>query len=137
MRQEQLPSLVTVALGVWMMASPFVLGYGHLPYAMGNAVVAGALITLLALSRVLRATGEWASWAIAAVGFWLLMAPTALGYEEALSAVSNDRGVGVFALGLGVWSALVQRPKRQPRPTEFASAEPSEEELRRRDEGRD
>ena len=44
-------SLISVAVGVWLIAAPFVLGYGHGPHAMSstwNDVIVGAIVVLLA-----------------------------------------------------------------------------------------
>ena len=44
-------SLISVAVGVWLIAAPFVLGYGRGPHAMSstwNDVIVGAIVVLLA-----------------------------------------------------------------------------------------
>jgi hypothetical protein len=40
---------VEVALGVWLVASPWVLGFADTALAMQNAVLAGLMVTILAL----------------------------------------------------------------------------------------
>lgn len=40
---------VNAALGIWLLASPWVLGFSGLATAMWNAVIVGAVIALLAL----------------------------------------------------------------------------------------
>lgn len=44
-------SLISVAVGAWLIAAPFVLGYGHEPHAVTsiwNDVIVGAIVVLLA-----------------------------------------------------------------------------------------
>ena len=52
---------VEVALGVWLMASPWLLGYSGLGLAMQNAVFVGLLVTILAL-WVLGTDDEYGGW---------------------------------------------------------------------------
>jgi hypothetical protein len=39
-------------LGIWLVISPFLLGFGHLTHAMLNNMIVGVLIALLALTSV-------------------------------------------------------------------------------------
>jgi hypothetical protein len=44
-------SMVNVAAGVWLIAAPFVLGFGHDPHAASstwNDIIVGAIVVLLA-----------------------------------------------------------------------------------------
>jgi hypothetical protein len=52
---------VEVALGVWLMASPWLLGFANLGLAMQNAVFVGLLVTVLAL-WVLGTDDEFGGW---------------------------------------------------------------------------
>jgi len=45
-------------LGVWVLVSPWVLGYWRITPALWNQVVAGVLITLLALWGIVGAAEE-------------------------------------------------------------------------------
>jgi len=52
---------VEAALGVWLMASPWLLGFAGMATAMQNAVFTGLLVTILAL-WVLGTDEEYGGW---------------------------------------------------------------------------
>jgi hypothetical protein len=58
---------VEVALGVWLMASPWLLGFADSMVAMQNALFCGALVTILAL-WVLGTDDEYGGWLHRLVG---------------------------------------------------------------------
>jgi hypothetical protein len=45
-------------LGVWLVISPFLLGFGHLMSAMLNNIIVGTLIAVLALASILASKLE-------------------------------------------------------------------------------
>ncbi|SFQ02775.1 SPW repeat protein [Tranquillimonas alkanivorans] len=94
-----------LALGIWLIIAPFVLGYSGLPAPLWNDLVCGLLIAILAGVRLGKpAHAEWASWTNAGIGAWLIIAPWVLaGYLSA--AVWNDVIVGIVVLVLGAYSA--------------------------------
>lgn len=110
-----------VALGLWLMCSPFVFGLAQLwleaaaplaPNGRGLAysatwmtmsdILSGALIVVFGLLSLARDAG-WARWSVAALGFWLLFAPL-LFWTPSAAAYANDTLVGalviVFAVAL-------------------------------------
>lgn len=48
-RPQMWPEWVNLVLGIWMIISPYVLGFSNLPTATGNSIVLGILIALDAL----------------------------------------------------------------------------------------
>ncbi len=47
-------SWITLALGVWLIISPFVLGYWRVTSALWSQVAAGVLVSLIALWQVIE-----------------------------------------------------------------------------------
>ncbi|MBX6746987.1 MAG: SPW repeat protein, partial [Acetobacteraceae bacterium] len=43
---------LNIILGIWLIISPWVLGYSGLPWPLWNNVVCGILIALLAAARI-------------------------------------------------------------------------------------
>lgn len=110
-----------IALGLWLISSPFVFGLtqnwmqaGELmgPTGRGLAysstwmtmseVITGALIVWFGLLSLSRDAG-WARWTTAALGLWLLFAPL-LFWTPSAAAYANDTLAGalviVFAVGI-------------------------------------
>ena len=110
-----------IALGMWLLASPFALGLAQqwmepgalpAPNARGlvysatwmtiSEMVTGALVVVFATLSLSRDAG-WARWITAALGLWLLYAPIVLWTPNA-AAYASDTLVGslliIFAVAL-------------------------------------
>lgn len=104
---------VNVALGIWLMAAPTVLGFSGVARTndriVGPVVAACAIIALHEVGRPLRRVNQL-------LGLWLLLAPWVLGYGFVpllnstvvgllLMSCSLVRGASRQQLG-GGWSSL-------------------------------
>jgi hypothetical protein len=101
------PAYLNVIAGIWLIISPWVLGYTG-GDAVWNAVIFGAAVGLLALAPItggLQAT--WASWLNMASGVWLFVAGFWL--ESSAQASWNDWILGVIVFVLGAWAATPAR----------------------------
>lgn len=102
--------LVSVALGLWLMASPAVLGYGD-PARAADQIVGpiAASFAAIAISEVTRAVRR----VNYLTGAWLLLAPWVLGYGldgAGLGATVNSLTVGLLLVGLAtVHGTVTQR----------------------------
>src|SRR5690606_4623940 len=74
--------------------------------AFWNDLLMGVLVGILAGARLSRpgASTKAASWLIAVIGAWLVIAPFVLDYVSE-AATRNDVIVGALLLILGIWSA--------------------------------
>lgn len=95
-RWSQIPLLV---LGLWLIVSPFSLGYRSLPMIWSD-IISGLLV--MALGAIAFRTGRaWAAWANTFVGLWLAFAPLVFWAPDA-AAYANDTLIGglvaVFAV---------------------------------------
>jgi uncharacterized membrane protein len=119
------PHFVNLALGLWLLASPYSLGYlsahdvdpGVLrvmnerdlwPVETRNLLMtwsdalSGLLIVIFSLlSLSPRRRFSWAQWANATVGFWLLVAPLVF-WAPLPSAYHNDTLVGAMVIAFSV-----------------------------------
>lgn len=99
-----------IAAGVWLLAAPFVLGYGGITAAVTNSIVVGLVVLSLAWYRTANPSRTMgASWTNALLGGWLIVAPFVLGYSATTAAVTNDIIIGLVVLSLGTASALAGR----------------------------
>lgn len=98
-----------VVLGIWLIVSPFILGYtdtGTLAaphsYAIGIAV---AIFAFAALYRFYR----WEEGVNLALGLWLIAAPFVLNFSNVGPALWNHVIVGIL-IGIDSLLVLMQRP---------------------------
>lgn len=101
MRRDTLwAHFVNIALGVWLIFSPFALGFRSEFGMTISDVASGALVVLFgALSLSKRFS--WAQWANVFVGIWLLFAPLVF-WTASPAAYVNDTLVGTLVISLAV-----------------------------------
>ncbi|MBU2886536.1 NAD-dependent epimerase/dehydratase family protein [Gilvimarinus agarilyticus] len=92
---------LTIALGLWLIASPEAMGYGDAPLAISDRIcgVLLALFGTMAISWRLRAV----RWASVLVGLWLMFAPLVF-WTPSAGAYLNGTVMGMLAIG---FAALV------------------------------
>jgi uncharacterized membrane protein len=95
-RWSQIPLLV---LGLWLIVSPFSLGYRSVPMIWSD-VISGILVTVLAVIAF-RTKRVWAVWANTFVGLWLAFAPIAFWAPDA-AAYANDTLIGMLVVTFAV-----------------------------------
>ncbi len=95
-RWSQIPLL---ALGLWLITSPFTLGYKS-GLLTGSDVISGLLVIVLAVVAF-RTGRAWAAWSNTLVGLWLAFAPLAFWAPEATS-YANDTLVGALVVVFAV-----------------------------------
>lgn len=106
-------------LGLWLVVSPFALGYGVVGgwfTGHGNEVLTGVVVVVVALTGAMApADAWWAGPVTAAAGAWLAAAPWLVGYREQVdptAATVNDVVVGCAVAALGVAVAAATRRQR-------------------------
>jgi hypothetical protein len=92
-------NLVCIVIGVWLVTSPAALGYESRLMTVSDMGSGAAVIVLGALSLAPRR--YWASWAICAVGVWLLFAPL-LFWAPTPAAFANGLLAGALLILLSV-----------------------------------
>ncbi|MEX1016863.1 MAG: vitamin K epoxide reductase family protein [Phycisphaeraceae bacterium] len=103
--------LACSAVGVWLIGSPASLGYAWTATGWSEWV-SGALAGVLGVVAI-HPRRWWASWALCALGVWLLFAPLAFGTVHA-AAYLNSTLSGILLVGLSVigtrrlWAQPVQ-----------------------------
>ena len=95
--------ILLLALGLWLIAAPFTLGYRSTALAASD-VMSGIVIFALALAAMF-VHRAWLMWAATAVGLWLAVAPLIFWAPESAS-YANDTLVGalviVFSIIIGM-----------------------------------
>ncbi len=97
---------VNLVLGLWLLASPWALGFVTEQAPTRNAWVVGVVIAVAALAALV-AFNKWEEWVEAALGAWLIISPYLLGFTPQMNATLNQAIVGIIVAGLAVWSVMV------------------------------
>jgi hypothetical protein len=98
-----------LVLGVWLILSPWLLGFSGTPAATWNAVVVGVVVALMALLH-LRGGPMWEEWLNVLLGVWLILSPWLLGFSGVGNAMWNALIVGVLVGALAL-SLTREKPK--------------------------
>lgn len=93
---------VSALLGVWLISSPWVLGFQAESVAMSNAVVAGIALLAVALGAIFI-PAAWEEWTESALGLWLIISPWVLKIESLEWARISAVSTGVAVLVLALW----------------------------------
>jgi hypothetical protein len=104
---SQVPLLV---LGLWLIVSPFSLGYRSVPLIWSD-IISGILVTVLAVIAF-RTKRVWAAWANTFVGLWVAFAPVVFRTPDA-AAYANDTLIGMLVVTFAV---LIPMMMKMPGP---------------------
>lgn len=94
-------SFINFLAGVWIIISPYTLGYSSMNSALMNNMTFGAIIAILALVRIANAKRyESLSWINTILGLWIIVSPFIIGYPTVVSQLDNVvAGLVVAILG--------------------------------------
>jgi hypothetical protein len=81
-------SAINIVLGIWLIISPFVLGYTRYQVSEWNAIACGVAVFLLALAA--------STWGTLIVGIWLIISPFVLGFSAWPTMLWNNVIVGAL-----------------------------------------
>lgn len=101
--------VISLILGVWLILSPWLLGFALMQAATWNAIAFGIVIALMAFMALFE-FHAWEEWADMAVGVWLIVSPWVLGFAMAdvaggyTAAAWNVVIVGILTFGMAAWS---------------------------------
>ena len=91
-----------LVLGLWLIASPWLLQFSGAPAAAWNAWISGAIIGVLAAAALYQVQ-QWEEWVNALAGLWLVVSPWALGFSADQVTTWNAVIVGVLVLCVAGW----------------------------------
>jgi hypothetical protein len=107
--QVKLASGLNILFALWLIASPFILGFAQVSAsAMWAAIVVGVIVLILAWIREASPDGAtWPSWVNVVLGVWTVIAPFVMGQARLSGAmVISDIITGAAFIIFGAWSAL-------------------------------
>ena len=103
MTRKRWQDWITLALGIWVLISPWVYGFAASGVATANAVVLGAVVIVYSAVE-LSVPRVWEEWLMLIGGLWLLVSPWVLGFEAKTAAVWNTAVSGIVIALLAVWA---------------------------------
>jgi hypothetical protein len=110
-RWQDFPDML---LGVWIAASPWVLGFAdEYPWATWNAVIIGGVILVLAAID-LEFFSKFDEWAMSALGAWSIASPWALGFAGHRAATVSMVVAGIAVVALTLWELAANSDKHKP-----------------------
>lgn len=98
------PDAGNFLLGLWLVASPWVLGYAGETNAAWNTYIIGVVIAALA-ALAFFAQQKWEHWVSLAIGAWLIVSPWVLAYSALQAAFWNQIVTGIIVCALAIWAA--------------------------------
>ena len=100
--------IVNALLGVWVVLSPWALGFQDTTTAMSNAVVIGLALIAAAMGAIL-VPRAWEEWTEGALGLWLIASPWVLGFSTQRQAMLGAVVTGVLVAALALWTLLIDK----------------------------
>jgi hypothetical protein len=98
---------VNVILGVWMIASPWLLtvAAGAEPTAWNSWSIGAGIVALAFLAMYKPAV--WGDTAGIILGAWLMASPWLLGFNSAPAAATNAVVIGALVIGYALWAMRI------------------------------
>src|SRR5262249_48145112 len=94
---------IGLALGAWLLVSPWVLGFSDQAAPTMNALIMGSILVLDEMLEL--AVHELAEeWLDLVAGLWLMISPLVLGFANQPAASWNTVAVGVLTVLFAAWA---------------------------------
>ena len=97
--------VVSMVIGVWLIVSPWVLGFENDRLMMANFVIVGVALMGLALGAIF-VPKAWEEWSECALGLWLIISPWVLAFSQYQDATRNALASGSAVILMAIWSLL-------------------------------
>lgn len=89
-------------IGLWLMASPWILGFSGIVVATSTTAAVGALLLASSLGAMQFAQA-WEEWLDVLLGVALMLLPLVLGFDGVLPALQNALACGALVTFLALW----------------------------------
>jgi uncharacterized membrane protein HdeD (DUF308 family) len=100
-------SWLNVIMGIWLIISPWVVGFAGQTAAFWNSFLAGIAVLLVALiaGRSFKSSPSW--WNVA-LAVWLIVSPWVVGFSSQEAATANSVVPGIIVGILALTAALAK-----------------------------
>ncbi|MCL5666201.1 MAG: SPW repeat protein [Patescibacteria group bacterium] len=107
-------SVMNLIIGIWLILSPFILGFSSISSAVENNIIVGALVAIFAISGLVGTRIAWSRIINVVFGIWLFFSPFALGFDTSARAMWNNVILGIIVIVLASWSASLASSYHRP-----------------------
>ncbi|OGF28171.1 hypothetical protein A2303_01925 [Candidatus Falkowbacteria bacterium RIFOXYB2_FULL_47_14] len=106
-KQIQTASGINIAAAIWIIFSPFILGFSAINAILVNNILLGIIIGVLAAIRVSMPGKKtnWLSVANMILGLWLIISPFTVSGSMDAAPIWNNVIVGLVVTVMAAWSA--------------------------------
>jgi hypothetical protein len=108
MKRMRLQDWISVALGVWLVVSPWALGFSDNGAATWNALFFGLGIVALEFADVYF-PDPWPERVSVFIGLWVAISPMVLGFTDVTAAMVSTVITGVLVVVLSLWTWIEVR----------------------------
>lgn len=106
----RIASGVSMVAGLWLIISPFMLGYFNAPLLLWNSIVFGAIVAILALVKLaMPAKEERLDWINFMIGLWLILSAFIFGYTSS-AVLWNNLLLGIILTAATMHIGIETRP---------------------------
>jgi hypothetical protein len=106
-----------VILGVWVLISPWLLGFSASAGALWSAVILGLAVIAVSAWALYQPKRRLPEWANLLLGIVLFLAPWAVGYSTEMAAAWNSWALGVILAGFAAYTFIPRmRTPEHPAP---------------------
>lgn len=103
--------VVNGVLGIWLILSPWALGFAAEALPTGNAVIVGIALIAAALGAIF-VPRAWEEWSEFVLGLWLIASPWALGFSGLADAKLAAVATGLVIALLSLWTLATDKDYR-------------------------
>jgi hypothetical protein len=108
MRLKHWQDAVNLVLGVWLIASPWAVGYQSEMAAVANACLIGVTLMAAALGAIF-VPRAWEEWTEVVLGLWLVVSPAVLSFTAERVALLSAVATGIVVVALALWTLLTDK----------------------------
>jgi hypothetical protein len=100
---------LNVGLGLWVMISPWGLGFSAAQEATWTTAVLGSALVVFAGAAAVEPR-TWEEAMIIVLGLAVMVSPWLVGFAPGLSRRTSAEIAGVLVVALGIWALAAERP---------------------------
>ncbi len=107
-RLKHWQDVVNALFGVWLVCSPWILGFQEARTPTANAILVGVALVAAALGAMI-VPRAWEEWTECALGVWLVISPWVLGFSAMRDAMLSAVISGIAIAALALWTLATDK----------------------------